>query len=68
MEPTYDPTPLGRYLTLDQLAAELGVSINTIYKWSRRGRPDFPRSSKLPNGRIVVARTDLEAWLAERAA
>jgi excisionase family DNA binding protein len=56
-----------QWLSIEQLADELGVSKWTLYDWSRRGNPDFPRASRLPNRQLRVERGDLEAWMAERA-
>lgn len=56
------------WLTITDIADEVGVSQSTLYKWSRRGAPDFPKHSKLPNGAIRVLSTDLAAWMELRAA
>jgi predicted DNA-binding transcriptional regulator AlpA len=56
----------GTWLTMPELAAELSQSIHTLYKWSRRGYPHFPLRTKLPNGEILVARGDLDAWMEGR--
>jgi predicted DNA-binding transcriptional regulator AlpA len=63
-----DPTPTssGNWLTMPELAAELRQSMHTLYKWSRRGYPHFPLRTKLPNGEILVARGDLDAWMEGR--
>lgn len=56
-------------LSLSDAAAVLGVSYNTITKWSRRGWPDFPAEAfKLPNGEWRVRYSDLMAWATRRAA
>ena len=34
-----------RWLSIREIAADLGVSSSTAYKWSARGAPWFPRSS-----------------------
>jgi predicted DNA-binding transcriptional regulator AlpA len=55
----------GRWLSIRQIAADLGVSTSTAYKWSARGAPWFPRCIRLRNGDIRVRRDWYEAWLAE---
>ena len=54
-----------RWLSIRQIAADLGVSVSTAYKWSARGSPWFPRSIRLHNGDIRVRRDWYELWLAE---
>lgn len=64
-EPTATPpATTGRFLTVKQIAEDLGVSTSTIYKWSARGAPFFPRSIRLNNGDIRVRVDWYEAWLA----
>lgn len=58
-------TPLARWLSIRQIADDLGISASTAYKWSARGEPWFPRSIRLRNGDIRVRRDWYEAWLAE---
>lgn len=53
----------GRWLSIRQIAADLGISISTAYKWSARGFPWFPRSIRLRNGDIRVRRDWYETWL-----
>jgi excisionase family DNA binding protein len=55
-------------LTTEDVAERLGASIDTIYKWSRKGPPYFPRAIRLPNREIRVRLRHLEAWLSEREA
>jgi predicted DNA-binding transcriptional regulator AlpA len=62
------PTPVrpqgaSRWLSIRQIAEDLGVSTSTAYKWSARGAPWFPRSIRLRNGDIRVRRDRYEAWL-----
>lgn len=52
-----------RWLSIRQIASDLGVSYSTAYKWSARGMPWFPRSIRLKNGDIRVRRDWYEAWL-----
>ncbi len=54
-----------RWLSIRQIAEDLGVSTSTAYKWSARGTPWFPRSIRLRNGDIRVRRDWYEAWLSE---
>jgi len=42
---------------------DLGVSINTAYKWSSRGQPDFARAVRLRNGSMRVRDDWYEDWL-----
>jgi excisionase family DNA binding protein len=53
-----------RLLTARQLAEQLGVSTETVLRWTRRGElPAF----KLPGGAIRYRELDLDAWLEARA-
>ncbi len=54
-----------RWLSIREIAADLGVSSSTAYKWSARGAPWFPRSIRLRNGDIRVRRDWYETWLGE---
>ena len=54
-----------RWLTVRDIAEDLAVSLSTVYKWSSRGQPDFPRAIRLRNGDIRVRRDWYEAWLAK---
>lgn len=60
-EPT--PAQMGRWITIRQIADDLGVSTSTAYKWSSRGTPWFPRCIRLKNGDIRVRRDWYEHWL-----
>jgi predicted DNA-binding transcriptional regulator AlpA len=53
-----------RWLSIRQIALDLGVSTSTTYKWSARGRPWFPRCIRLKNGDIRVRTDWYESWLA----
>jgi predicted DNA-binding transcriptional regulator AlpA len=59
--PSSRPT---RWLSIRQIAADLGVSTSTAYKWSARGQPFFPRCIRLRNGDIRVRVDWYESWLA----
>jgi predicted DNA-binding transcriptional regulator AlpA len=52
-----------RWLSIRQIAGDLGVPSSTAYKWSARGVPWFPRSIRLNNGDIRVRRDWYEGWL-----
>ena len=54
----------GRLLTARQVGDRLGVSAETILRWTRRG--DLP-GFKLPGGAIRFRAAELDAWLAEHA-
>ena len=48
-------------LTLDQVAAELKVSREALYRWRRRGAG--PPSIRLPGGTVRIRRSALAGWL-----
>jgi excisionase family DNA binding protein len=53
-----------RLLTARELAEQLGVSTETILRWTRAGAlPGF----RLPGGQIRYRPSDVERWLADRA-
>jgi prophage regulatory protein len=52
------------YLDVTQVAARLGVSPDTIWRWKREGR--FPKARKLSTRVTRWLRTDVEAWEAEQ--
>lgn len=58
-------TSEARWLSIRQIAADLGVSTSTAYKWSARGAPWFPRCIRLHNRDIRVRRDWYETWLDE---
>ena len=51
-------------LTARQVADRLGVSTETVLRWTRRG--DLP-GFRLPGGALRFREDDLEHWLALRA-
>jgi hypothetical protein len=53
------------WLSITQIADDLGVSSSTAHKWSARGEPWFPRSIRLRSGDIRVRRDWYEAWLSD---
>ena len=54
-------------MTIRQIAADLAVSPSTVYKWSARGEPWFPRAIRLQNGDVRVRRDWYESWLDKQA-
>jgi excisionase family DNA binding protein len=48
-------------LTLEQVAAELKISREALYRWRRRGAG--PPSMQLPGGTVRIRRSDLTWWL-----
>lgn len=57
-------TTVDDWLTLDDIAGDLKVPLDTVYQWRRKGTG--PRGHKF--GRhIRVRRGDYEQWLAARA-
>lgn len=52
------------WLTLEEIAAELGVPVRTIYAW--RTRSLGPHGYKIGK-HVRVKRTDLNAWLERQA-
>lgn len=48
-------------LTLDEVAAELKVSREALYRWRRRGTG--PPSIRLPGGAVRIRRSALLEWL-----
>ena len=56
--------PDERLLTAREVAELLGVSTETVLRWTRAG--DLP-AIRLPGGAIRYRPSELEAWLAGRA-
>lgn len=54
----------GRLMTARQVADQLGVSTETVLRWTRRG--DLP-AIRLPGGAIRYREDTLDAWLVARA-
>jgi Putative ATPase subunit of terminase (gpP-like) len=59
------PTPREdrRWWSVKDIADDLCVSLNTVYKWSSRGQPWFPRAIRLANGEKRVRIDWYEMWL-----
>jgi predicted DNA-binding transcriptional regulator AlpA len=53
------------FLNVENTAAYLGISMNTLYIWRhrRQGPPSFRMG---PGGRVMYRRDLLEAWLAQQ--
>jgi predicted DNA-binding transcriptional regulator AlpA len=60
-----DTEQMPRWLSIRQIAGDLGISPHTAYKWSARGQPWFPRTIRLRNGDIRVRRDWYETWLTQ---
>lgn len=54
----------GRLLTAREVAELLGVSPETVCRWTRRG--DLP-AIKLPGGALRYPESELDEWLAARS-
>ena len=54
----------GRLLTAREVGDLLGVSTETVLRWTRRG--DLP-AIRLPGGAVRYREPDLEQWLVARA-
>lgn len=52
------------WLTLDEIAGELGVPVRTVYAWRTKGLA--PRGYRIGK-HVRVKRTDLDAWLEQQA-
>ncbi len=54
-------------LHIGDLAAILGESVHTLYKYSAIGFPAFPKRLRLRNGRVVTTCRLVKSWMAEVA-
>ena len=59
--------PSDPLLSVEEVAAYVGSPLSSTYKWSRQRYPHYPVCSRLPNGRLVARRSDVDAWLEELA-
>ena len=50
-------------LTIQQAAEELGVSLDTFYRWRSTGKG--PKALKLPNGSVRIRRSAMNRFLVE---
>jgi excisionase family DNA binding protein len=48
-------------LTVEEFCREMRIARSTFYEWLAKGRA--PRCRKLPNGKLRIARHDIDAWL-----
>ncbi|WP_084643316.1 helix-turn-helix transcriptional regulator [Actinoalloteichus hymeniacidonis] len=55
------PKRTGRFLTVAEFCADLGISRSTFYEWRAKHR--CPPCRKLPNGALRIERQAYEAWL-----
>jgi excisionase family DNA binding protein len=55
---------MSRLLTAREVAQVIGVSTETVLRWTRRG--ELP-AIRLPGGAIRFREDDLDGWLEERA-
>lgn len=53
-----------RMLTTAELAAEIGITSTTAYRWRRAGRG--PRFIRTQSGRVRYPRAYIEQWLDEQ--
>lgn len=56
----------GRHLDVHQLADQLGVSVQTIYRWRSEGA-DMPRGFKVGNG-VRWRQERVDEWIAAQEA
>lgn len=49
------------WIGIEELAAELGISVRTIYNWRSLGRG--PRGYRIANGHVRFRRADVDTWL-----
>jgi len=54
-----------KYVSVSEVAARMGVSVNTVWRWARE-RPDFPRPVRIGPSTTRWHIDELEAF--ERAA
>ena len=52
----YDP----EFLTVEQVAHRLAVSVHTIYRWKRQG--SFPEAMKMSHGTTRWHLSDIREW------
>lgn len=55
-----------RYLDVNDLAQQLGVAVQTIYRWRSEGI-DMPRGFRV-NGRVRWRQETVDAWVATQEA
>ncbi|WKJ88582.1 AlpA family phage regulatory protein [Methylomonas montana] len=62
-QPQTNPLQPGHNLRVSDLAPRLGVSKNTIWRWVRDKKSDFPKPLKLSEKVTVWKADDVLAWL-----
>ncbi len=55
---------MDQYLSAQEVADRLGLSLSSVYGWLRQGR--LP-STRLSEGRVVVSESELCRWLQMRS-
>lgn len=60
----HDSAGARRWWSVREIADDLAISLNTVYKWSSKGEPWFPHSIRLANGAKRVRGDWYEEWLA----
>jgi predicted DNA-binding transcriptional regulator AlpA len=63
--PTLNSTPPTELLTIEQVSADYGFPVATLYGWRHRGVG--PASVRL-GARVRYRRADIEAWIDDRFA
>jgi prophage regulatory protein len=66
MQPNVDPVRTERFLRLPQVLDRVPVSRSTLWGWVRQGR--FPRPIILGPNATAWRATDVDRWIADRAA
>jgi predicted DNA-binding transcriptional regulator AlpA len=62
VSPVTHPSNANELLSIPQVLSELNdIPRSTFYRWRATGRG--PKSTRLPNGRIRIRRSDLQDWL-----
>jgi predicted DNA-binding transcriptional regulator AlpA len=51
-------------VSLNEIAAALGVAVDTVRRWHHRGDVIKARRFKLPTGGVRYARSDVDEWIA----
>jgi predicted DNA-binding transcriptional regulator AlpA len=55
-----DQSP-GARVTVEQFCDEMNIAPSTFYEW--RAKKKAPKCIKLPNGRVVIRRAEIDRWL-----
>lgn len=51
-----------RFVSVDELSALLDTPRSTVAHWCAGTNPTFPPAIRLPNGRVLIERSDAEQW------